>query len=75
MDTERVTLRLPKIYLQQIDLLLSTGDFMTRSEVIRHAISEYIENHSSRMIEKANKLREMQQIAATNITTEEYLKK
>ncbi|MCK4416293.1 MAG: ribbon-helix-helix protein, CopG family, partial [Thermoplasmatales archaeon] len=42
METNRVTIRLPQICLQQIDLFIKAGEFLTRSEAIRQAVNEYI---------------------------------
>lgn len=75
METDRITIRLPQIYLCQIDLFIKAGDFMTRSEVIRHAVNEYINNHSSRIIEKADKLKKVQELGAAVEALEPYIKK
>lgn len=75
METDRITIRLPQIYLQQIDLFIKAGDFMTRSEVIRHAVNEYINNHANRILEKADKLRKVQELGAAIEAIEPYIKK
>jgi metal-responsive CopG/Arc/MetJ family transcriptional regulator len=75
METDRITIRLPQIYLRQIDLFISAGDFMTRSEMIRHAVNEYITNHASRIIEKADKIKKVQELGAAIEAIEPYVKK
>ena len=75
METERITLRLPKSLVQHMDLILETGEFMTRSELIRHAIGDYINQRSERLIEKAEKLKQVQEINATNAEALAYLQK
>ena len=75
METDRITIRLPKIYLQQIDLFIRSGEFLTRSEVIRHAVNEFINNHAGRIIEKADKLKKVQQLGNAVETMEPYMKK
>ncbi|MFW6120010.1 MAG: ribbon-helix-helix domain-containing protein [Petrotogales bacterium] len=75
METDRITIRLPKIYLNQIDLFIKAGEFMTRSEVIRHAVNEYISNHAGRIIEKADKLKKVQELGAAVEAIEPYVKK
>ena len=64
-----------KIYLKQIDLFIKTGEFLTRSEVIRHAVNEYISNHAGRIIEKADKLKKVQELGAAVEALEPYMKK
>jgi len=75
METDRITIRLPQIYLRQIDLFINVGDFMTRSEMIRHAVNEYINNHASRILKKADKLKKVQELGAAIEAIEPYVKK
>lgn len=37
---ERVTLRIPKSQLEQVEELVETGEFPNRSEAIRHAVRD-----------------------------------
>ena len=75
MEADRITIRIPQIYLRQIDLFIKVGEFMTRSEVIRHAVNEYINNHASYIIEKADKLKKVQELGAAVEVLEPYIKK
>jgi len=42
---KRITVRIPEKYLEEIDNFLETGKYSSRSEVIRHAIWEYVKNY------------------------------
>jgi Arc/MetJ-type ribon-helix-helix transcriptional regulator len=75
MDTDRITIRLPKIYLRQIDLFLRAGEFTTRSEFIRHAVNEYIKNYANRIIEKADRLKKVQELESAVEALEPYMEK
>ena len=75
METDRITIRLPQIYLRQIDLFVRAGEFSTRSEVIRHAVNEFITNYAGRIIEKADKLKKVQELEAAVEAIEPYMKK
>jgi len=75
METERITIRLPTIYLRQIDLFIRAGEFSTRSEVIRHAVNDYIGNYANSIIEKADKLKKVQELEAAVEAIEPYMKK
>lgn len=75
MDTDRITIRLPQIYLQQIDLFIQAGDFQTRSEVVRHAVNEFITNYAGKILEKADKLKKVQELKAAVEAIEPYVRK
>ena len=75
MENDRITIRLPQIYLRQIDIFVRAGEFTTRSEVIRNAVKEYIDNYSSQFLEKANKLKKVQELEAAVEALEPYIKK
>ncbi len=75
MDTDRITIRLPKIYLRQIDIFIRAGEFSTRSEVIRHAVNEYINTYASRILEKADRIKKVQELEAAVEALEPYMKK
>ena len=75
METDRITIRLPQIYLRQIDIFIGLGEFSTRSEVIRHAIKEYISSQSDRIVQRADKLKKVQELEATVEAIEPYIKK
>lgn len=75
METDRITIRLPRIYLRQMDLFIRVGEFSTRSEVIRHAVKEYITNQSDRITQRADKLKKVQELEAAVEAIEPYMKK
>lgn len=75
MENDRITIRLPQIDLRQIDLLIRLGEFSTRSEVIRYAVKEYIENHTTRILAKADKIKKIQELEAAAAAIEPYMKK
>lgn len=75
MENDRITIRLPQIDLRQIDLLIRLGEFTTRSEVVRHAVKEYIENHTTRILAKADKYKKIQELEAAAAAIEPYMKK
>lgn len=59
-DTERVTLRLPVQDLQALDLFVGTGEFSTRSEVIRQAIKDFVRNHAKEVVEGMTARKQLQ---------------
>ena len=75
METERINIRLPRKYLVQMDIFIRAGEFMTRSEVVRHAVKEYIINQSDRFVERADKLKKVQELEAAVEAIEPYMKK
>ena len=75
MENDRITIRLPQIDLRQIDLLIRLGEFTTRSEVVRYAVKEYIENHTTRILAKADKYKKIQELEAAAAAIEPYMKK
>ena len=75
MEKDRITVRLPRLSLHQIDLFIRSGEFSSRSEVIRHAVNEYITNYASRIIEKADKIKKVQELEAAVEAIEPYMKK
>ncbi|MCX6664478.1 MAG: ribbon-helix-helix domain-containing protein [Euryarchaeota archaeon] len=75
METDRITIRLPQLHLHQIDLFIRAGEFSSRSEVVRHAVNEYINNYAGRIIEKADRIKKVQQLEAAVNAIEPYMKK
>jgi len=58
-----------------MDLFIRVGEFSTRSEVIRHAVKEYITNQSDRIAERAEKLKKVQELEAVVEAIEPYMEK
>lgn len=75
MENDRITIRLPQIDLRQIDVFIRLGEFSTRSEVVRRAVKEYIDSHSNRILEKADKFKKIQELEAAAAAIEPYMKK
>ena len=75
MDTQRITIRLPQQYITSIDLFVTAGEFATRSEVIRHAVNDFIKNYANSIIEKAEKIKKVQELKETLESVEPYMKK
>ena len=75
MDKNRITIRLPQIYLRQIDLFIRAGEFNTRSEVVRHAVNEFLTNYATRILDKAEKIKKVQELEAAVEAIEPYIKK
>jgi Arc/MetJ-type ribon-helix-helix transcriptional regulator len=75
MEKNRITIRLPQHDLHSIDLFIRAGEFSSRSEVIRHAVNEFIQNYANKVIEKAEKIRKVQELENAVESIEPYMKK
>jgi Arc/MetJ-type ribon-helix-helix transcriptional regulator len=75
MDTQRITIRLPQHDIHSIDLFIRAGEFATRSEVIRHAVNDFIKNYANNIIEKADKIKKVQELELAVESIEPYMKK
>jgi len=75
MENDRITIRLPQIDRRQIDVLIRLGAFTTRSEVVRHAVKEYLENHTTRILAKAEQFKKIQELEAAADLIAPYMKK
>jgi len=75
MEKNRITIRLPQHDLHSMDLFIRAGEFSSRSEVIRHAVNEFIQNYANKVIEKAEKIRKVQQLENAVESIEPYMKK
>lgn len=51
VETERVTLRLPKTDLASVDMFIQAGEFMNRSDVIRAAIKDFVRRRAKEVQE------------------------
>lgn len=72
---ERVTLRLQKMQLEQIDLLVTLGEFDDRSSAIRQAIRELVDNRRTKVLAKAEEIAKLQQAATVATRADEVLRK
>ncbi len=75
MEKQRITLRLPQHDIHSIDLFVRAGEFATRSEVIRHAVNDFIKKHANSIIEKAEKVKKVQELELAVESIEPYMKK
>ena len=75
METVRVTVRLPLHLVNAIDSLTQIGAYTTRSEVVRHALVDFIDKHSDEIREMVEKIKRVQEIKAAVSAVEEYAKK
>ena len=75
MESQRITVRLPQRDLHSIDLFIRAGEFATRSEVIRHAVNEFVKNYANNLIEKAEKIKKVQELELAVESIEPYMKK
>jgi len=75
MENQRITIRLPQRYIHSIDLFVRAGEFATRSEVIRHAVNDFIKNYSDEFIEQAEKIKKVQELKLAVESIEPYMKK
>ena len=51
-EMKRVTVRLTEYQVEQIDKLVEGGEFLTRSEAIRRAVREYINNNTDNWVKR-----------------------
>jgi len=75
METVRITVRLPLHLVNAVDALTGIGAYTTRSEVVRHALVDFIEKHSDEIRDMVEKIKKVQEIKATVSEIEEYAKK
>ena len=75
METQRLTIRLPQQYVTSIDLFVRAGEFATRSEVIRHAVNDFIKKYADNLIEQADKIKKVQELELAVESIEPYMKK
>jgi len=75
MDNIRITVRLPEHQIKTIDLFIRMGEFTTRSEVIRHALNDFIERYSDKITAKVEKIKKVQELEAAVSAIESYVKK
>ena len=75
MESRRITIRLPQHNIHSIDLFVKAGEFATRSEVIRRAVKDFVENYTDGLFEKADKIKKMQEMEIAFESMEPYMKK
>ena len=77
MDTtEKVTIRLPKRFVDRLDFLVKMDDFPTRSEAIRVAVRDLVYARVDMLMDKLEKFQEAEEkFASMKAFQEEYLRK
>ncbi|MGB1586867.1 MAG: ribbon-helix-helix domain-containing protein [Thermoplasmatota archaeon] len=66
-QSERVTIRLPKPVIDNVDAMVSLGQYATRTEVVRAALRLFFEKEGSKatkVIESEKGMQELKQMAA-----------
>ncbi|MFW6173509.1 MAG: ribbon-helix-helix domain-containing protein [Elusimicrobiota bacterium] len=75
-ENEKITIRLPKSYLERIDFLVDMDDFPSKSEAIRTAVRDMLYYRIDLVAEKVEKMAEQEQkMAQAKAVKEEYLKR
>ena len=72
METQRVTVRLPVHQIRAIDTFIRLGEFASRSEAVRAAVSSLINDITERVYEKAETLKKIQQLEAYTTELEKF---
>ena len=75
METQRVTVRLPVQQIHAIDTFIRLGEFASRSEAIRTAVSGLIQQITEQVYERAKTLEKIQQLEAYTAQLEEFREK
>ena len=75
MESQRITVRLPQRDLYSMDLFIRAGEFSSRSEVIRHAVNDFIKEYAQKVIDKADKIKQVQELEIAVESIEPYMKK
>jgi Arc/MetJ-type ribon-helix-helix transcriptional regulator len=75
MENQRITIRLPAPDLRSIDLFIRAGEFSSRSEVIRRAVNTFIKTYADEVINKAEKIKKVQELELAVKAMEPLLKK
>lgn len=75
METQRVTVRLPVHQIHAIDTFIKLGEFASRSEAIRAAVSGLIQQITEQVYERAETLKKIQQLEAYTTQLEKFREK
>lgn len=74
--SEKITIRLPKSFVDRVDFLVEMDDFSSRSEAIRTAVRDMLYYRVDLVAEKVEKMAEQEQkMAQAKAIREEYLKR
>jgi Arc/MetJ-type ribon-helix-helix transcriptional regulator len=79
MNDDKITIRLPKSFIRQLDFLVKLEDFTSRSEAIRTAVRDLLYQRIDLVMKKIEKKVEanqkMMELEAIEQEYERYLKK
>ncbi len=75
IDTEKITVRLPKNFIKELDFLVEVDDFPSRSEAIRTAVRDMLYYRVEMAAEKAEKMARIERaMTQAKAVRDEYLK-
>ena len=75
MGTQRVTVRLPVHQIRAMDTFIRLGEFASRSEAVRAAVSALIQEITEHVYERAKTLEKIQQLESYTNQLEDLEKK
>jgi Arc/MetJ-type ribon-helix-helix transcriptional regulator len=79
MNDDKITLRLPKAFIRQLDFLVKVEDFSSRSEAIRTAVRDMLYHRIDLVMKKIEKKVEanqkMMELEAIEEQYEKYLQR
>ncbi len=75
-DSVKLTIRLPREFLEEIDFLVAVDDFSSRSDAIRTAVRDMLYDRTPMVMDKAKKKVELRrQLADMEMVKQQYLQK
>ena len=73
---QKITIRIPKRFLESIDFLVNVDDVSSRSEAVRAAIRDYVYNRMEVVTDRLRKMRAAEAARAeAESTRREFLQK
>ena len=75
MEAQRITVRLPSYQVRAMDTFIKLGEFASHSEVIRAAVSRFIDEMTEKVYAKAERLKKMQELESLTEQLNKDLKK
>ena len=75
MNDDKITLRLPRSFIRQLDFLVKVEDFSSRSEAIRTAVRDMLYHRLDMVMEKIEKkMLANQKMMELEAVEEQYMK-
>ena len=75
MSTQRVTVRLPVHQIRALDTFIRLGEFASRSEAVRTAVTQLIHEVTEHVYERAETLKKIQELESITNQLENLEKK